>query len=242
MKFLTRIKFSTGLLVVILIVGALTLYLNAMMSTAQSFKAQIGADTQGLGSDFPGVVSAQNVNEGDKVKKGEILFEVNSPELTQQLNAGTIEKSQLTQPMDPKTGAIEVTAPAAGAVQKVYAIVGSSVQADAPIVDINPVGSLYAIAYFHLNTPDYARIHTGSMMTVTLPDNTKVQAKTYTINLKQDGSTVETVIKARFNHPNMTDFRFAVGTPVDATLKINDKPWYQSLFELVRTLFEPRGA
>lgn len=242
MKFLTRIKFSTGLLLVIIIVGALTLYLNAMMSMAESFKAQIGADTQGLGADFPGVVSSQHVSEGDKVKKGEVLFTVHSPELIQQLGAGSIKPSQLTQPVDSTSQDIEIVAPSAGVVQKVYAIVGTSVQADAPVVDINPVGSLYVTAYFHLNTPDYARIHTGSAMTVTLPDNSRVQATTYAINLQQDGSTVETVIKARFDHPSMTDFRFAVGTPVDATLRINNKPWYQSLLELTRTLFEPRGS
>lgn len=241
MKFFARMKFFTGLVIVVLVVGGLTLYLNAMMSTAQSFKAQIGADTQGLGADFPGVVSSQKVNEGDTVKKGQVLFTVHSPQLIQQLGGKSIKPSQLTQPLDATTQDIEIVAPSSGVVQKVYAIVGSSVQADAPVVDINPVNSLYVTAYYHLNTPDYARIHTGSTMSVTLPDNTRVQARVYAINLQQDGSVVQTVVKARFTHPKMTDFRFAVGTPVDATLNINDKPWYQSLLDILYKLFEPQG-
>lgn len=238
MKFFGKIKFLNGIVVTILIVIMLALYLNMTMSVARSFKAQIAADTQNVGSSFAGQVVDVEVNEGDKVKKGQVLATVSSPELLGQLSTGQVKSKDLGVSLD-KSQNIEVTAPSDGMVSKLDATPGASVPAGAPIVELNAVGSLYVIASYHLNPPDYARIKTGNMITVTLPDNSTLKAKIFAINLTQNGSAVDTIVKARLQGANMDNFRFAVGTPVQAEMRFSDKLWYETLLDFAKKLFQP---
>lgn len=241
MTFKNRLKFFFGLIFVVLLVGALVLYLNNAMSTIQTTKAAINADTSTVGTDYPGLVVKQNVEEGDKVARGETLFEIQSSQLTNSLNNGTVSAASLPFSLSPGSHNILIKATDDGVVQKIDYRAGSYAPLGSILATIDTVGSLYVEAHYNLTPPDYARIKKGSVLSVTFPDNSHETATVYNISLVGNAGAVDTVIRARLQHATLGDFRFAVGTPVEASLKLSQTTWYQGVKEFVRNLFKPKG-
>ena len=99
----------------------------------------------------------------------------------------------------------------------------------------------YVVAHFHLTPNDYARINKLSNMTLRFPDNTVKTAKIFSISLVSNGDSVDTVVKATVKNADISDFRFAVGTPVDATLRLNQDNIFQGLVTWTQQLFKPLG-
>lgn len=236
-----RIRFFFGVVVVFLIVGLLVLYLNAALSTVRAQKAELGADTTTIGVDYPGLVADQRVSEGDRVHKGQTLFVVTSPQLAANLANRTVTVSSLPFKLD-RAGDILVTANDDGVVEKVDYLKGSYVPGGAVMATLDTASTLYISGHFHLTPPDYARLKKGASMDVTFPDNSRAQATVYSIALAQDGDIVDTVVKARLHDGTAADFRFPVGTPVEASLSLTKRTWWQSTFHFINKLFKPAAA
>lgn len=241
MKFTSRMKFMFGILFVVLLVGALTLYLNGIMSVAQSSKAELAADSTSIGTDYAGLVVQQNVEIGDKVTKGQVLFEIQSAHLKEVLDNKTVLESSLPFSLNPDNRNIQLKASDDGVIEKIAYQSGSYAPAGGIVATIDTVYSLYVIANFRLSPPDYARINKNSKLSLKFPDNSTQQATVFSIALVRNGSSVDTVVKARIKTADISDFRFSVGTPVQATLQLSQDTWYQSLFKYVEQLFKPVG-
>lgn len=242
MKFTHRLKFLLGIIFVILIVGALVLYLIVGMTTARSYKAQLAADASSLGTDYPGTIVKQHAEEGDKVTKGETLFEVQSAQLTDSLHNGSVSAKSLPFSVDSTTGNILIKAPDDGVVEKVFYHNGSFAPAGGIVATVNTVGSLYVVATFKLAPPDYARISRSSGVSLVLPDNTTLAATVFDISVTSNGDRADTVVKARIKDADISDYRFSVGTPVHATLQLSTPNWFRSLYDFVSQLFKPGGT
>lgn len=242
MKFTGRLKFFFGIIFVFLIVGVLILYLAISMSTAKSYKAQLAADASSLGTDYAGTIVKQNVGEGDKVTKGETLFEVKSPQLNDSLNNGTVSAKSLPFSIDPTNNNILIKAPNDGVIEKLLYHNGSFVPAGGVLATVDTVDSLYVVATFKLSPPDYARISKSSKLSLTLPDNTTLQATVFDISIVSNGDRADTVVKARIKNADISDYRFSVGTPVQTTLQLSTSNWYQSVYNFVLRLFKPGGT
>jgi len=241
MSIWARFKFLCGIICVLVVVGLLVLYLNDAMSTVRAQKAELGADTTTVGVDYPGLVTEQRVTEGDKVTKGQTLFVVNSPQLATDLAQGTVSRRALPFEVD-KTGDILVKANAAGEVEKIDYLNGSYVPGGAVVATLDTANTLYISGHFHLSPPDYARLKKGSTMDVTFPDNTRLKARVYSIALEQDADVVDTVVKARLQGADRTGFRFPVGTPVEASLKLTQRTWWQDVTHFFTKLFKPTAG
>jgi multidrug efflux pump subunit AcrA (membrane-fusion protein) len=241
MKFTSRVRFIFGILIVVLIIGALSMYLNSTMSVSQSSKAQLAADSTTVGTDYPGLVVKQNVEEGDKVTKGQILFEIQSTQLNDALTKGLAKVSSLSFSVDPTTNYIQLKANDDGVIEKINYRAGSYAPAGAIIASVNTVGSLYVVAHFHLSPPDYARINKANKVNLRLPDNSTQTATVFSVALVSNGNSVDTVVKARISNADISDFRFSVGTPVEATLQLNQDNIFQGLFNSIQQLFKPLG-
>jgi hypothetical protein len=241
MKFTSRLEFICGILFVLLLVGALILYLNNSMSQSHSTKAELAADASAIGTDYPGLVVKQNVEVGDKVTKGKTLFELKSAQLTESLSNKTVSLSSLPFTVDSTTGNILIKASDDGVIEKLNYRAGSYVPAGGILATVNTVGSLHAVAYFKLSPPDYARISKSSKLSLKLPDNTSMEATVFDISLVSNGDHVDTVVKARIKDADISDFRFSVGTPVQATLQLSTTTWYQTIYNYVTQLFKPTG-
>lgn len=230
-----------GIVFVLLLVGGLLLYLNSTMSEVHSYKAELGADAVTIGTDYPGLVVKQPVEEGDRVSKGQILFEIRSPQLTASLADHTTVAASLPFTLDIVTGDIILKASDDGVIQKINYRAGSYAPLGGVLATINTVGSLYVAGHYRLTPPDYARIAKGKALAVTFPDNSKVQARVYNISVASNGTAVDTIIKARLQSADINDFRFSVGTPVEASLKLTNKTWYQGLLDLGHQLLKPKA-
>ncbi len=241
MKFTSRLRLISGILVVVFIVGALSMYLNGIMSVAQSSRAQLAADSTSVGVDYPGLVVKQNVEEGDKVQKGQILFEIQSTQLNEALTKGTLTASSLSFTVDPKTNYIQLKANDDGVIEKINYRAGSYAPGGSIVATVDTVGSLYVIARFRLSPPDYARINKSNKVTLRMPDNNTQQATVFSVALVSNGDKVDTVVKARIKNADISDFRFSVGTPVEATLQLTQDNLFQGLFTSIQQLFKPLG-
>lgn len=241
MKFTSKIRFIFGIIFVVFIVGALSLYLNGIMSVSQSSKAKLAADSTTVGTDYPGLVVKQNVEEGDKVTKGQVLFEIQSTQLNDALTKGAVTESSLSFSVDPTTNYIQLKANDDGVIEKIDYRAGSYVPAGGIVASVNTVGSLYVIAHFHLSPPDYARINKSNQVSLRLPDNSTQSATIFSIALVSNGDNVDTVVKARIKNADISDFRFSVGTPVEATLQLNQDNIFQGLITSIQRLFKPLG-
>jgi hypothetical protein len=241
MKFTSRIRFVFGILVVVFIVGALSMYLNSIMSVSQSSKAQLAADSTTVGTDYAGLIVKQNVEEGDKVTKGQILFEIQSTLLNDTLTKGNVTTASLSFSVDPTTNYIQLKATDDGVIEKIDYRAGSYVPAGGIVASVDTVGSLYVIAHFHLSPPDYARINKANKVSLRLPDNSTQTATIFSIALVSNGDNVDTVVKARIKNADISDFRFSVGTPVEATLQLNQDNVFQGLLMSIKQLFKPLG-
>ena len=241
MKFTSRLKFIFGIIVVILMVGALALYLNGIMSVSQSSKAELAADSTSIGTDYPGLVVKQNIEEGDKVTKGQVLFEIQSAQLNEALTTKNVLPASLPFAVDPETNYIQLKAGDDGVIEKINYRAGSYAPAGSIVATVNTVGTLYVTAHFRLSPPDYARITKTNTLNLRLPDNSTQQASIFSIALVSNGDGVDTVVKARIKDADISDFRFSVGTPVEATLQLSQDSWFQGLFTSIQQLFKPLG-
>ena len=238
---MSRLKLIFGIFVVIVVVGALALYLNSIMSVSQSSKAELAADSTSIGTDYPGLVVKQNVEIGDTVSKGQILFEIQSAQLNEAITTRNLVVASLPFSVDPTTNYIQLKANDDGVVEKIAYHEGSYAPAGGIVASVNTVGSLYVVAHFRLSPPDYARISKTNKMNIRLPDNSTQDATIFSIALVSNGENVDTVVKARIKNANISDFRFSVGTPVEATLRLSQDNWYQGLFTFIEQMFKPLG-
>jgi hypothetical protein len=239
MKFTSRLKFIFGIIFVILLVGVLVLYLNNSMSQAQSSKAHLAADTSSIGTDYPGLIVKQNTEEGNKVTKGETLFEIKSAQLSESISNKSVTEASLPFSVDSTTGNILIKASDDGVIEKINYRAGSFIPAGGILATVNTVGSLHVVSYFKLSPPDYARISKNSKLSLRLPDNTTMQATVFDIALVSSGNHVDTVVKARIKNADISEYRFSVGTPVEATLQLSTTTWYQTVYDHVLQLFKP---
>lgn len=241
MSFWARLKFIFGMVVVFLAVGLLALYANAELSVVRAGHAELGADGTTVGVDYPGHIINQYITDGEAVKKGEPLFVINSPALAADVANRTVQATSLPYKFDAHTGDITIHATQDGVVDKVNYLAGSFVPTGAVLTTINTVDSLYVAGHFHLNPPDYARIHDGSSMQITFPDNTKATGTVYSVALQSNGGGVDTIVKARLQSGSGNALRFPVGTPVQASLKLAQQTWWEQLKREVTKLLKPAG-
>lgn len=240
MGFFARLKFLIGLLVVIGLVAGLFLVLNYSISNIRSQKASLENDAFGVSTEYPGALRRQFVQVGDKVKEGDRLFEISSPDLVEALRNDRVERdTQLFEVTDDDN--MILLANASGTVQQINFADGAYVEANAEIATVSTDNARYVIARYLLNAPDYARISRDNPVQVTLPDNTKYNADVFDIALEQDGQLVYTVVRARLPKEAQILPTFTSGTPVSTSWQLKDNPWQDTLSRFVRSLIEPQS-
>lgn len=239
MKFTSRIKFFMGMVIVVIIVGLLGYYLVKSMSVSHSSKAVLAANASSIGTDYAGLIVKQNVEEGDRVQKGQTLFEIASAQLNDSITSKSVAPKSLPFSIDPSNNDILLKASDDGVIQRINYRQGSFAPSGGIVATVNTVGSLYVVANFKLSPPDYARISKDSKLEITFPDNTKMEATVFNITLASNNGHVDTVVKARLKGADISDFRFAVDTPVQATLQLSTTQWYQTILDGIQRLFKP---
>lgn len=238
MKLRHRIKLAGGILVVLLLVSGLFLYLNYSMSNISSRSATIESDGYAVSIEYGGTISEQFIEVGDRVKTGDPLFEIQSSTLSDALDSDSATVRNLPFSVTDDGNAV-VRASNDGIIREVNFLNGAFVPANTQMAAVDIDNAKYVTARFLLNAPDYARIVREEPVTVTLPDNTHLEAEIFDITLEKNGENVYTIVKARFDQSANIPTTFASGTPVQTRWQLEQNVWYRSSLEFLQRLFEP---
>lgn len=237
MTWRSRLKLIGGLFLVACTIYGLLIILNHNMNTIESRSAKLGADTYTIGTDYSGIVTKQYVSEGQRVSAGQPLFRIKSTLLANDLSSGSITKNDVAFSID-SDNQVVLKATNAGIVSNIDYIEGAFVPANKEVASIVRDDSTYVEAAFTVNPPDYARIHTGDILTVTLPNNQKVRAAIYGLAVSGNASGTQTIITARIQKLGKT--QFTIGTPVTAELRMDGKSLYNTTKEMLQRLVQPK--
>ena len=239
MNWISKFRFLFGIALVFGIIAVLFVYLNYSMSNIRSRSATLELDQYAVSANYGGVLRQVYVQVGDSVKEGDRLFELNSPELVQALADKRIERDSLLFELT-DNGNILLKATADGEVREVNYSRGSFVETNRDIAVIAINNTDYVTGKFVLNAPDYARIDRANPIEVTLPDNTKLDARVFDITLAQEGDIVYTVVKARLNNTDNVQPTFTAGTPVTAGWKLTNNGFLETVSEVLRSFVKPK--
>lgn len=238
MSVKNHLKMLLGIMVTVAIVVAGFLYLNYTMSRVVSQEAQLESDNYAVSIDYPGLVTKAYVQEGDRVKKGDTLFQINSSELRNALTNDKIDKSSLLFDLTDSND-ILVKANQDGTIRQIKYRDGVYVPPNGILGTIAVDDSTYVIAKYQLKASDYDRIDRDNPVEVTLPDNTKLDGKVFDISLQRDGQQVKTIAKARLDSRGVNDAVFTPGTPVTTTWRLKNNQWYDFIVRIIERLFVP---
>jgi multidrug resistance efflux pump len=221
MTWRKRIGLTLSLLFVVALAAGLTMYVNANNGKIAGHSASLMAQDYPLGTDYSGTIINQYVKVGDAVKPGQPLFEIESPILARDLAQGLVTKASLAHQLKGKDTLV-ITATNAGIVDSLAYTNGAFVPANSTIATIQQAGTMYVAADFVMSAKDYARIPANAQLDVVLPNDTTITTQVHQLKVTTENGEAKTVIEAYSPELAKGAGVFAVGTPVSATLYLNN--------------------
>lgn len=221
MSWRKRIGLVFGLLFVVALAAGLTMYVNANNGKIAGQSASLMAEDYPVGTDYSGTITKQYVKVGDMVKPGQPLFEIESPILARDLAQGLVTKSSLSHELKNKDTLV-ITATNSGQVDSIAFTSGAFVPANSTIATVQQAGTMYVSADFVLSAKDYARIPKNATLNVRLPDNSTIPAKVSQLKVTTENGETRTTVQAYSADLAQRAGVFAVGTPVSATLYLDN--------------------
>jgi multidrug efflux pump subunit AcrA (membrane-fusion protein) len=241
MRPLRWLGFVIAIVVVLGIAVAGLVYANVSARTVRATSAQLVTQQYSLGTPYAGTIQDLAIARGDVVKKGEVLFRLQSPTLESAMQTKTFTNAGVGYKIEPG-GVMVFTAARAGIVQKVNAEIGSFVAADKVVAVVAIAQSIHLESQFSLDARDYARIPVGGTVAVSMPDGSTVQAKIYDVEVKKYANAVAaTTVLARSAKISTQNY-MVVGAPVNAELHLKDDQGFGGwLVTQLGNLFTPGG-
>jgi multidrug resistance efflux pump len=242
MTWQNRARLALGVLAVIALTLALALVFNHRQNQVASYQAEVGADTYTVGADHPGTVIRQAVKAGDTVTKGQLLFEVQSLQLKEELANGLEVADTLAYKVDDRRGVISYYAVTAGRVQELTAQQGNSVPAGGSLATI--YGSdRFLLADFHLAPRDYARVMPGAPARVTLPNNQVITARVDNVAVASSAEGAVASLKLTSEELMTMEQQTLAepGTPVIVTVQLTDSGPLAPITDAVNDLLQQVG-
>ncbi|MCU1576701.1 MAG: hypothetical protein JWP70_1405 [Leifsonia sp.] len=221
-----RFRLLLGFVVVLAIVAGATLVLNQRQSQVASTTASIQSVSYTVGSDYAGTVVSQAVNQGDRVKKGQPLFTVQSATLLQALTGPSGQKvvPQSTAYTVSSDGMLTLVATEPGIVSTIGARVGSFISAGEGLATIDRSGSLYALAKFRVDSYDFSRIDQGASVELVLPNQQRVPGTVSVIRVQTIQGQADAEVEVKSSGLTYGAYNGLVqpGTPVNAIMHLRD--------------------
>lgn len=241
MTWRNRFRMFFGLCLVLALVAALTLVFSQRKGEAASESASIVADAYPVGTDYPGTVVEQFVEEGDQVVVGDPIATVQSNALRQDLEDGIAPASSEVYDVS-ADGSLTVKSSVNGVIDSIAVRQGGYAAAGSTIATVWSTDNLYVEAEYLLDPTDYARIVNGARVTIQLPDTQRIKGKVTSVDVAtRDGVAVTTVqVDSEALVYNGEEGLMAPGTPVAATLQLRNDDALARLIEDVKSW--ARGA
>ncbi|SER71237.1 HlyD family secretion protein [Propionibacterium cyclohexanicum] len=225
MTIANRLKLVIGLVVILLIGGALVLLFNHRQARVTSETARVVAPAAAVGAAYGGVVTDLMVSEGQRVSVGQPLLTMVSQELKQDIALGAQPSDNIAFAVDRASASVTYKAVRDGYVHDLNATVGSYLSAGAQLATVIGDGDRSVEAIFSLDPTQYQRVEVGASAEIVLPDNTILGGTVRDISVTtSEGyrtTTHVTIACEDLNHP-----RYAAmarqGSPVTAIVSLRD--------------------
>ncbi|PYY51669.1 HlyD family secretion protein [Curtobacterium sp. MCBD17_023] len=226
MTWTNRLRLYGGILVVLVVVAACTLVFNQRRSAVTSASAAITAQEYAVGTDYGGTVTEEYVEEGDTVREGQELMQVQSLQLAQDIRKGVVGADTTTSAYEIEPdGLITFKAEVSGTVAKLDVKAGGYVQAGSELGTIHKAKSLFVTSEFLVSPRDYGRITDGATVDLRLPNDRSIEGtvKNVSVVTDADGQAKTTVsVESPELSASPSSGVTSPGTPVDATLHLRD--------------------
>ncbi|MDR6572115.1 multidrug resistance efflux pump [Curtobacterium sp. 320] len=238
MTWTNRLRLFAGLIVVLVVAAACTLVFNQRQSAVASTSAAIAAQEYAVGTDYGGTVTEEYVEEGDTVRKGDQLLQVQSLQLAQDIRKGVVGANTQTSAYDiGADGFITFKAEVSGTVAKVDVKTGGYVQAGSELGTIHKEDSLFVTSSFIVTARDYGRIRNGAAVDLVLPNDTTIRGTVMSVSVEtNDQGQAKTTVDVESPELSASPSSgiTSPGTPVDATLHLRDDGRLAGVTDLVR--------
>jgi multidrug resistance efflux pump len=240
MTWANRFRLFLGLVVVVVIVAASTLFLSVRETNVASSTASVKAISYSVGSDYAGTVVSEKIKVGDTVKKGERLLTVQSAAVaTAAAQKGGIpaSSSYVVAP----GGLLTLIATQPGMVASLGANLGGFVSGGSRLASIDKTGSLYVSAHFHIDAYDFSRIEKGAIVDLVLPNQRELTGKVYRLTVtttKNGEASVTATIHSSALVLGKDSGLVSPGTPIAANLHLRDSGPLGGLREMFTSLLE----
>lgn len=226
MSWLNRLKLLTGIIIVLLIVGLLTLLFNQRQNQVVSLNAHVEAPRTVIASPYAGVVTDQKHSPGEYVNAGDALFTISSASLKDLLATGTEVSSTEGYEVDINAGTVTFVATIDGYLEEYTAFQGTFIGSGEQVATIVSQKNKTVLARFTLNPSDYGRIETNGPVTIHLPDGQLVNGNVLSVKIDDDeagGATVTevTVVSEELQAEDL-ELLTRRGTPVTAIMSLRD--------------------
>lgn len=171
MTWSNRFRLLAGIIVVVLVVTSATYVFTRRQAQVVSVSAQIIAQSYGVGSDYPGLVTKAYVEVGDHVEQDEPLFEIQSLQVARDVTTGALDS---VRDDVSASGALVVRAAVSGTVRTMDVSEGTYIPAGVVVATIDRDESLSAEAEFVLGPRDFGRIEDAAAVGLLLPDRQEI--------------------------------------------------------------------
>lgn len=232
-------RLTASFVILILVCFGLYLYFDNSQSVATAQTAQLKTDTYDVGTPYSGQITKQKVQEGDTVRAGDDLFEIDSAELKVSLQKSQVSRSSLGIPLT-KDDDILVEATKPGSVKAVDQSQGSFVPANTVLATISQTSNLQVEASVNLSPDQYSHIDRNSRLIVTLPNGQVVQTPIGNTEIVNQDNQVIAKLTGNLTGVKQDPLTIKDGAPVKAKLRIVHPVWQQltdAVTSFVRKIF-----
>ena len=181
------LKYSLGIIAVIALVGALTVFQDYRSSYRAAKDAELQADDYQVGIEYPGIITRNYVRIGDHVVKDQVLATIKSSVLISELTGAKLAVGDLNYPLN-ENGEVVLRASRAGTIDKIDAPDGSFVSGNKEIYDITSDESRYIVSRNVVSNEDLKLLNKDRLVEVTLYNGEKIQMKIRKITINKNGS------------------------------------------------------
>ena len=243
MRMKAVLKLIIGVIIIVAIVLGLTYILNRRITEVTSQNASIQSNVYTVGSEYSGWISELNVEQGDKVDKGENILSFQSDTLKyEKTTTGEMPEDSVNQKFS-EDGIITLLAPETGIVTSLKVSDNSFIPAGSTVAEVNVVGSNYVEASVLLESRDYARLHLGAPATIILPNQTRYTGSVTAINVSSNEGEANALLHIDCPELRTTsnDILTEPGTPVTVMAKLDDNGPISELMISMRLFLQSIG-
>jgi multidrug resistance efflux pump len=218
-----RIRLVLGLVTVLAIVAGCTALFTRRQSEVTSTSATIAADQYVIGTDYGGTVVSQNVRRGETVTAGQVLFQVRSLALMQEIERNPVTFNTASYTVA-KNGTMTFKATVSGTVSQVKVKQGDYVQPGSDLVKIDKAQSLFVTGDYTLSPRDYERVESGGAVDIVLPNQQVLPGSVQAVTVRTIDGQAQAQITVASSQLKEGAYAGLVspGTPVTAKLHLRE--------------------